>query len=318
VEEPSGKPVAGAVVEFHPHLKNNPFLRHDIVTDWMGAVVSGADGAFQIAVHPGPAHLWISSATPDFIHREVGQNVFLDGSGGGRRCYPDGIVALDLKPDAEPPEVTVTLRRGVSVAGRLLRADDTPAARAQMLTRLNVAPGSGYREVFPVEVRAGHFALHGLDPEKTYPVLFLDAENQQGAIVQVSGKQAGGEPLTVRLAPCGSARVRFVDPAGKPLADYHPTVEAIVTPGPHWNDPRVWSRRLAADGYLLSNLDRKHYWFLHTDADGRCTLPALIPGAPYRIWDRVAGQFWMQKDFSVEAGKVLELPDLVVGKRRVP
>jgi hypothetical protein len=45
---------------------------------------------------------------------------------------------------------------------------------------------------------------------------------QSGALVrhlrQLVDPRAAAEPVQVRLAPCGSARVRFVDPAGQPIS----------------------------------------------------------------------------------------------------
>jgi hypothetical protein len=67
-------------------------------------------------------------------------------------------------------------------------------------------------------VQHGAFDLPGCDPDRAVPVYFLDVENQLGAVVELSGKQAG-EPVTVRLAPCGTATVRFVDGDGRPLAN---------------------------------------------------------------------------------------------------
>ena len=75
---------------------------------------------------------------------------------------------------------------------------------------------------------------------------------------------------------------------------------------------------LAADAAYLPNLDRKHYWNgPFTDADGRITLPDLIPGALYRISD-TSGRDQMgvrvRKDFTVKPGETLELGDILVRK----
>src|SRR5207244_11976343 len=70
-EADSGKPLAGARVQFNPRQANNPHFREDVVTDWEGAVVSGPDGRFQIATLPGPGHLLFRGPTPDYIHLET-------------------------------------------------------------------------------------------------------------------------------------------------------------------------------------------------------------------------------------------------------
>src|SRR5207253_293409 len=56
----------------------------------------------------------------------------------------------------------------------------------------------------------------------TYRVSFLDAASGWGSTRELSAKQAGDAPVTVRPAPCGSARARFLDARGRPLADFHP------------------------------------------------------------------------------------------------
>jgi hypothetical protein len=54
---------------------------------------------------------------------------------------------------------------------------------------------------------------------------------------------------------------------------------------------------------------------LKTDADGRVTIPGLIPGAPYQIvsfekFDRTEGM--AKVEFQVPAGEKLKLPDFVI------
>jgi hypothetical protein len=118
--------------------------------------------------------------------------------------------------------------------------------------------------------------------------------------------------VVVRLAPCGSATLRVVDPQGKPWANYHPPVELIITPGASTNILTGDRDPVRADSESLVNLDRVNYWTLRTDAEGRVTLPALIPGATYRL-TRWTGEEWVEdRDFTVEAGRTRKLDDLVM------
>ena len=78
--------------------------------------------------------------------------------------------------------------------------------------------------------------------------------------------------------------------------------------------------QLAADEACLPNVDPRHYPNgFATDADGRVTLPALIPGAPYRISDWSTGNvqekgIQLRKDFTVKPGETLDLGDILVEK----
>ena len=61
----------------------------------------------------------------------------------------------------------------------------------------------------------------------------------------------------------------------------------VVTPGPPAGSAQVKAGALVADEAVLSRLDPVNHgngWV--ADAQGRITLPALIPGATYRIMDR--------------------------------
>jgi hypothetical protein len=163
--------------------------------------------------------------------------------------------------------------------------------------------------------------LPGFDPEKPAPAYFLDTEHQWGAAVELSGKQAG-EELTIRLQPCGRATARFVGPDGKPVARLRiiPYVYLLMTPGSTRHIYLDGGDTLAADEAFLPNVDRKHYPSdLATDADGRVTLPALIPGAPYRLIDwstrnTLEKGIQLRKDFTVKPGEMLDLGDILVEK----
>jgi RNA polymerase sigma factor (sigma-70 family) len=309
-EADSGKPVAGAIVQYIPAW-NNPNTREEIITGWQGAELTGRDGVFQIVVIPGKGHLLFRANRSDFIPLEISSGQIYGIRPGGQRVYPHGLLALDLKANEQAKEVTVTLRRGVKVRGRVLGPDEKAVSVALMAHRLDgVDESMSWR--FGVEIRDGQFEIHGLDRGQTIPVCFLEAGKQWGTCVPISGKEAD-KPLTIRLAPCGKAVVQYVDLGGKPLANESPTLLAVVTPGP----PRlIRDQGLSADESFVANLDRQNYWHgPRTDRDGRITLPALVPEAPYRlIWSGKEGKVF-HKDFTVESGKTVDLGTLTVQRR---
>jgi RNA polymerase sigma factor (sigma-70 family) len=314
-EAPSGRPVFGAGVQFVPRATNNP----NVLTGWQHLAATGKDGAFQLAVLPGPGHLLVSGPGLDFIQEEVGHRVITDGKPGGYRLHANGLVKLDLAPNSRPKEVTVTLRRGVTVRGRVLDPQGKPVAKGVMICRLlRTAIPSQYH----VEVRDGLFALHGCDPGKDYPVYFLDPENGWGATFTLAGKQAGGAPVTVRLAPCGRAVARFVDAQGQPRQGYPMKsllLHLVITPGPPYGEA-VRKGVLAADQEFAVNLvsrkERVGWKRFRTDAEGRFTYAGLIPGATYRlsVIEPRKGEV-LKKEFQARAGKTLALGDVVVPGR---
>ena len=50
-----------------------------------------------------------------------------------------------------------------------------------------------------------------------------------------------------------------------------------------------------------------------SDVDGRMELPALIPGATYRILGNTKGK-QTYKDFTVEVGQALDLGDIILDR----
>jgi RNA polymerase sigma factor (sigma-70 family) len=247
-EKVSGKPVAGAAVDYRPHAKNSNRLP-DAITDWTTASLSGPDGKFTIAVYPGTGHLLINASTPEYLHTLVGENIINTGKPGGKRLYPDALVPLDLPRKIRRHQVEVKLRRGVTIRGRVLGPGGRRVREALLLSplRLFAATSHDWRG-FPIRLPGGRFSLPGCDPEKTHTFYFLDPKNKWGAMAQLSPKKTKGQPVTVRLQPCGTAVARFVNAAGKPLKGFTPSLMIVVAPGPWQFDSQALQQgQLAAD-----------------------------------------------------------------------
>ena len=95
----------------------------------------------------------------------------------------------------------------------------------------------------------------------------------------------------------------------------------VVSPGPHrLSQDRAGADRLAADQDFVARFDPIHYRKgLVSDDQGQLSLPALIPGAVYRIYDNTKGddsEPQLRKEFTVKPGELLDLGDILIEKPR--
>jgi hypothetical protein len=213
--------------------------------------------------------------------------------------------------------VEFQLRPGATVRGRLVDAGGHPVREAVLVSRWFLSQNGMSVHHFPTwkTLHGGNFELGGCDAASTAPVLFLDAKNQRGAVVELSGKQAG-EDVMVKMMPCGSARVRIVDDGGKPVrAGRSPAhLEVVLSPGASWGDIGFGNQMtspLQADSIYVDNLDQDRYRGLKTDANGRLTFPTLIPGATYRIID-FNQPVKADIEFTVKPGEAKDLGELKI------
>ena len=134
------------------------------------------------------------------------------------RHYAHEIIPYNVKPGDEPPLLSISLRPGRTVRGRLVGPAGETVQDAVVLTRGQIEPQSlmWLNQNF-IHARDGRFELRGFDPDEAAPAYFLDAEHEWGAAVELSGRKAN-EELTIRLEPCGQAKARFVGPDGNPVA----------------------------------------------------------------------------------------------------
>ena len=304
VEQGTGRPLAGSSIQFFPIPP-----RKDVLDGWEAIVASGQDGSFEIVVPGGKGHLLVFGPTSDYILEKIGGYTLRSGKVGGMPYYAHDIVSYDVRAGSEPRDLNVTLRPGKTIRGHVTGPDGQTVQNAEILTTLHIEPFNPSWRGFTLPVRDGRFEIHGLDPEKEYRAYFFDAEHECGAAVTVSGKQVDRQ-LTVQLQPCGQAVARFVGPDGKPLPKHIPHLEFMVTPGPTLQ-AAAERRLLARDSDLMFNVDRRHYNITKprtTDNEGRITLPALIPGASYRLLDfstvNDAKGEQLRKDFTVKPGEI--------------
>ncbi len=317
-EEGTGRPIAGVGLGF---MARGPGRGEP----GCGAR-TGPDGSYQLAIRPMPGTLIVLGPGDDFVLLETSRRMINEGQPGGERRYAHAFIPCDLKPGTESHEVNVALRRGATVEARVVGPDGQPVRQAQARSRILFEPQPWpwrfFFGRFHGDVHDGQFALHGLAQGAEVPVYFFDAKNQLGATAMFSVRAAKDGPITVRLEPCGMAMARLADLKGKPIAGYRDPylISMVVTPGAdRMSDDEADKAALAADQDYLSRIDPERYTSLGSDAQGRITFPALIPGATYRVIDQTVrnangGGRQIRREFVAGAGEALELGDILIEK----
>jgi hypothetical protein len=287
-------------------------------------VLAGKDGRFSLTVPAGPILLMAHGPTHEYRAQALRYWSALSGDKaterwswreplpGERRFYTHAQEELKLTLTENPAEVRLRLVRGQLAAGRVVGPDGSPIKAAVLLCGEKVSP-LRQGAVLPLPVHEGRYELPGCTPGHVYPVVFLDAVNDWGATVDLTaGHGAGPE---VKLARCGSARVRLVDAKGRPLAGRAPRL-ALMTERSFPADEPPLER--TADGHLSVCYDPQHYSKDPvSDTEGWLTLPALIPGARYVLqYADVKGVLQLTPEFQVEPGEQVLLPELAIRDRK--
>jgi hypothetical protein len=293
-EEGSGRAVAGASVEQVPRWTGSddgpgPDRIDRSVSRWPWDARTGADGSFALAVFPGPSHLLVKGPTPDYLHVETTRNLLEFGRAGGQHYFPDALLPLSPRPGAAEQRVSITLRRGVTVRGRVLGHDGKPVASGLLLTPTHI-PRGWTASGDPLPIRAGRFELPGCDPTGSVPAWFYEPAGRQGSWGRIAGNTKG-EPV-IRLSPCRDGLARVVRPGGPPLARQHALLELVLRPGKGDDRLTVPARLLYGRGFGTFTGDNRGI-----------TLPWLIPGAPYVLRAQRPSGWAYSDDFTVPGGQ---------------
>src|SRR5205823_11432054 len=153
--------------------------------------------------------------------------------------------------------------------------DGEPVREAVMLCRSYV-PDRRFdlNGIRGLDITDGRFALPGCDRDKPSEVFVFSRKARLGAAATLAGKP--DQPATIRLQRCGTARARFVDEGGQPVAKLWPLLDILVTPGViSANNFDV--KGVEADLANMMNFEPDVYNELRSDEQGRAVFPALIP-----------------------------------------
>ncbi len=119
-------------------------------------------------------------------------------------------------------------------------------------------------------------------------------------------------------SPSAPPGLVWFNPAGQPVVrsrEGAASVTLVVTPGPSEDSQdKADLDRLSADEDILSRIDpTRDKKGPASDDQGRLTIPGLIPGATYRIYDNTMGEGAgprLRKEFTVKPGETADLGDV--------
>jgi RNA polymerase sigma factor (sigma-70 family) len=210
IDRSTGRPVAGHEVRDIP-LPNNK-------NEGVGGMARpfGPEG-YEMTVPPGPTLFFAQVEGQDLPYARARLPKAARRMGVGDQDSDASIRVIvspfhvcrmvDVPADVDAFTLDLEVSRGESRKGRLVDSDGKPVV-GTMAYGLSC-------EWKAKTLDAADFEVIGLEPGKPRTVSFMHRERKLAASVSV---KPGDGPVEVRLAPCGSAVGRLVDPDGSPLA----------------------------------------------------------------------------------------------------
>jgi beta-lactamase regulating signal transducer with metallopeptidase domain len=321
IDAESGAPLVGASVQYYAQTENNKNASDDIVTGWQNMERTDDQGRYKITVPPGPGTLLVhAAAAASYVLQEKSEREIDAGKPGGRRHYAhafQSIAPLAPNEKGKPSDFAVNpikLQPGSAVVVKLVDGDGKTIEQNIAISKLKVIPHSPFFRGYGRVESGSSVEFRGLEKEKQYTVHFLDPIRRLGATATISAK----DPYpTVTLKPCASAKVRILQPNAQPVpVGSQMSMFIVVTPGESNFGPDNHANP-SADEDFVDNFDRTNYAEkLATDKNGVLSLPALISGATYRIYDELNRKAVVAKEFVAEAGKLHDLGDIKLHSKR--
>lgn len=312
VDAKTGKPLKGASVQYHPN-RFNKNLTSDIVTGWQSIQKTNDNGEFEITVLPGRGTLLVHASNgSNYVLQAMSSRELSEGKPGGARNYAHAFRKIDPQAGEPFEAMKIELQPGATVTGTLVDQEGKPIDRAVVVSRLKIVDHSPQWRGFPDEANGGKFEIRGLRDGEEYPVYFLDGQNKLGAAATIS---TSSKSPKIVLKPCGSAKARFVDLEGKPVASgLQLGLHMVVTLGkPKYDFNAYRNGEALADEDFVGNIDQVNYRPApKTNASGGVTFPALIPGARYRFISFIDGKADVSKEFIAKSGETYDMGDIKV------
>jgi RNA polymerase sigma factor (sigma-70 family) len=271
----TGKPVAGAWVDYRPLFPNPHVARLGLRPGQSGAsssATTGPDGGYSLVVLPGPGALGVGAYLPaqplmpacvteqdlkdffkDALHHGTESALMTQegpqtmGLMGQNRYNSLTLIRPDEKAKALRHDVALRPER--TLRGKVVGPDGKPLKGVRVH---GLEPQSAFGAE---ELKEDAFVVRGFNPRRKRELVFTHPQKQLGAFLEVRGES--GKPLVVRLQACGSITGRILDRDGQPVPD-------LVV--------RVDRRLLMDSGPKVK-----------TDGNGRFHVNGLVPGQKYDV-----------------------------------
>ena len=322
IESTSGKPIAGAGIEYWVARDKNPHRSREFVDKayWAAEyrrVLSDSDGSFKQVVVPGPGYLVAKAPDSSYVSRQITHGELLWDKPGGYFVNVESAKSINPEPNAETTDVVMDMKPGITIRGRVEGPDGRPITRVKMLsasfTRVQSVYWTSRRELLAVD---GNFELPGCDPTESRTIFLLDAKAQLGATAILNPRNHKDKPPVIRLVPCGSATVQLVDKQGTPRRNQSLNTQNLILQTDLIGkegviNPQYGTQTLRHIRWGMSILDSERHKFLQADDDGRVTFPSLIPGAPYKLIQR-SPSYQELIDFRVDSGEEYPLSKIAI------
>ncbi len=273
LDDTTGKPVAGASVQYHagPKNPNTKIVGSGLSYESRNSVLTDAEGRFTLTGLSGAGYLSVETPEPIYIRTPLAgvQSRY-------KRSWPMGYTPIDLLPDASNKEVIVRLARGRTVTLQAVGPDGEhlssvlAAWEGRSAVHNEVWESS---EAFP----EGKVVVKAVDPDITTRVFMFNLEQKLGAVYDITAKTPA-EPMEIRMQPLGTITGRVVTEDGEPAdaqvylkVSLVPEVKQLST-----KEPEIF--RYA----FYSNLTREHGGDQRIPG-GRFRLDNVLPGIPLLV-----------------------------------
>jgi RNA polymerase sigma factor (sigma-70 family) len=301
-DKATGKPIAGAKVEYYPVFPNDNVAKMDTGSSPRSWSTTGADGSYTLGAISGPGVIRVAGPEPDvYLRAYVSPKeikrfykapvTHLSPAVGGLAMgvltqHDERFNAMVL---LEPSEKDKTLVKHMALElphqrkGRVVGPDGQPLTG---VTVMGLSPEIGTLET----LKGDEFTVRGINPQApARRLVFHHKGKNLGCLLKELPDEKSGS-LTVKLQPCGSLSGRIVDQDGQPVAGFR---------------FGVWDRQLFGGAPMVT-----------TDKEGRFRADGLVPGMDYSIGrianTKLRGPFRIHPGATVESGKNKDLGDIKV------
>jgi hypothetical protein len=263
----TGKPIAGASVEYHVS-RNNVFTKSHLGRsdyEFRNPVLTDEDGRFQLASLSGPGFLTIETADRAYMRKP------LTDTNRFERAMPMGYTPVDVPILGDlKNEVLIRLERGRSLT---LNAVGPQGEKLPWVRALWQGIDACHEYVWNdgEQFADGQVQVRGLDPQQTVRVFLIQNDRKLGAIYDITPQTPAG-PIEIRLQPTATIVGQAVTESGQATSDIQITLRLSL-------DPQI--REYVAKDFMrysfYSNFIRE-FKDDRPDPQGRFRLEQVVPG----------------------------------------